>query len=99
MRRTSILAVLMVAPALLGWGWPSDRHTLEWPHAGPMPDDPVKVAPYRYAPVTSGNQSYRPIDPLPWGDVNRRVAPPGSLPGAPPARQPQGGATPGAPNQ
>lgn len=87
MRRTSVLVVVVLAPALLGWGWPQDRHALEWPQAGPMPDDPVKVKPYVYAPVTSGNQSYRPIEPLPWGDVNRRVAPPGSLPGAPPAKK------------
>jgi hypothetical protein len=50
-----------------------------------MPDDPVKVKPLKYEPIGKGNRSYRPIDPMPWGDVNKRVAPPGSFPGAPPA--------------
>lgn len=48
----------------------------EWPQSGPMPDDPVKVRPHRYQPVTSGLKSYRPVEPMPWGDANRRVAPP-----------------------
>jgi hypothetical protein len=40
------------------------------------PDDPrARVKANRYSPVTSGTKSYRPVDPLPWGDVNRRVAP------------------------
>lgn len=37
------------------------------------PGAPVKAN--RYSPVTSGTKSYRPVEPLPWGDVNRRVAP------------------------
>jgi hypothetical protein len=36
------------------------------------PGAPVKAN--RYSPVTSGTKSYRPVEPLPWGDVNRRVA-------------------------
>jgi len=40
------------------------------------PDDPGAPAPSaRYRPVTSGTKTYRPVEPLPWGDVNRRVAP------------------------
>jgi hypothetical protein len=40
------------------------------------PDDPGSPAPpMRYQPVTSGTKSYRPVEPLPWGDVNRRVMP------------------------
>jgi hypothetical protein len=40
------------------------------------PDDPrVPVPPNRYGPITSGTKSYRPVEPLPWGDVNRRVMP------------------------
>ncbi len=34
------------------------------------------VAPARYSPVISGTKSYRPVEPLPWGDINRRVMPP-----------------------
>lgn len=33
------------------------------------------VPPARYSPIISGTKSYRPVDPLPWGDVNRRVMP------------------------
>lgn len=97
MGRSAIIAVLLTSPLLLGWGWHDEHRSLEWPHAGPMPDDPVKVKPYTYSPITSGNQSYRPIDPMPWGDMNRRVAPPGSLPGAPPAKGQKGGASPAKP--
>lgn len=40
------------------------------------PDDPGAPVPAnRYAPIFSGTKSYRPVQPLPWGDVNRRVAP------------------------
>ena len=40
------------------------------------PDDPgAPVAANRYRPVISGTKSYRPVEPLPWGDVNRRVMP------------------------
>jgi hypothetical protein len=40
------------------------------------PDDPAaRVRADRYRPVISGTKSYRPVEPLPWGDVNRRVAP------------------------
>lgn len=56
-----------------------------WPVAGPTPDEPVHVAPPRYRPVSEGTRSYRPVTPLPWGDVNRRVAPPSAEPkGQPP---------------
>jgi hypothetical protein len=41
------------------------------------PADPgAPVPPARYAPVTSGTKSYRPVEPAPWGDVNRGVTPP-----------------------
>lgn len=36
----------------------------------------ARTPPARYSPVLSGTQSYRPVEPLPWGDVNRRVSPP-----------------------
>jgi hypothetical protein len=48
------------------------------------PQAPSPAAPYRS--ILSGTKSYRPVEPLPWGDVNRRVAPPGALP--PPASEP-----------
>jgi hypothetical protein len=43
----------------------------------------VGVPPARYGPVLSGSQSFRPVEPLPWGDVNRRVMPPEALKSAP----------------
>ena len=94
MRPKRLLAALLAATALTGWGVRDDGP--EWPHSGPMPDNPIKVRPLRYESIGRGAQSYRPIAPMPWGDVNRRVAPPGSLPGAPPAKK--GSAAP-APTQ
>lgn len=38
-------------------------------------DPSAAVPPSRYSPVISGTKSYRPVAPLPWGDVNRRVMP------------------------
>ena len=89
--RTRLCLGLVAVHLLTGWGTrerePARQREPEWPHAGPMPDDPVKVKPLRYESVTKGTQSYRPVEPMPWGDVNKRVSPPGSLPGAPPAKQ------------
>jgi hypothetical protein len=41
------------------------------------------IPPAHYNPLLSGSQSYRPVEPLPWGDVNRRVMPPDPLRSAP----------------
>jgi hypothetical protein len=54
-----------------GWG---DRG-LDWPYAGPMPDQPVGVPRTHDNSVMSGTRSFRPVEPMPWGEVNRRVAP------------------------
>jgi hypothetical protein len=51
---------------------------LSW--AGNPADPSAAVPPARYAPVIGGAKSYRPVDPLPWGDLNRRVAPPAERP-------------------
>src|SRR5258705_1247698 len=61
------------------------------------PDDPHAPVPaMRCQSITAGTKSYRPIEPLPWGDVNRRVTPPGAVPApAQPPRQKRG-ALPGA---
>jgi len=51
------------------------------PALGRDPADPeASVPPARYSPVTSGTKSHRPVEPLPWGDVNRRVMPKDSQP-------------------
>ena len=52
MRRILVIALVLGAHVLTGWGW--HREAPPWPQAGPMPDAPVPVKPYRYAPVTSG---------------------------------------------
>lgn len=48
---------------------------------GPDPADPgVPVRPPAYRPVLSGTVDHRPVEPKPWADVNRRVAPDGGRP-------------------
>ncbi len=72
MRRLTIaLGILLL---LTGWR----DHEPAWPSAGPLPDGPVPVPPSHYESVGAGTRSYRPVEPMPWGDVNRRVAPPAS---------------------
>ena len=40
------------------------------------PSDPSQAVPATtYRPVTSGLQSFRPVEPLPWGGQNEKVAP------------------------
>lgn len=69
-QRTTILLALSVL--LTAWG----NQTPEWPHSGPMPDEAVATPPARYESIAAGTKSYRPVEPMPWGDINRRVAPP-----------------------
>ena len=56
------------------WLW---RHqALTYPYAQRDPSNPFAgPSTVRYRSVTREIQSYRPVDPLPWGDVNRGVAP------------------------
>ena len=40
------------------------------------PSDPGERVPrFTYKSVTAATKSYRPVDPLPWDELNRRVAP------------------------
>jgi hypothetical protein len=40
------------------------------------PSDSLQpVPPTTYRPVTSGLQSFRPTDPLPWANQNEKIAP------------------------
>ena len=82
--------LLISAIALLGLTAWRDAAP-EWPVAGPMPDEPGHATRSTYEAVNAGTRSYRPVDPMPWGDVNRRVAPPGGSPSDSP------GATPSTP--
>ncbi len=68
--RPALLLLLLLA----GWG----ERDLDWPYAGPMPDQPVAVPYPRDSSVMNATRSFRPVEPLPWGDVNRSVAPPSS---------------------
>jgi hypothetical protein len=57
---------------------------LMWDVSAADPADASSPVPrLQYESVLAGTRSYRPVEPMPWGDVNRRVAPPGAL--APPA--------------
>lgn len=78
--RARLWIILAVSPFLVGWG---DRNS-QWPHVGTMPDDPAKGGRSHYQSITAGTKSYRPVEPLPWGDINRRVAPPGAPKEGPP---------------
>ncbi|MGO4684604.1 hypothetical protein [Hyphomicrobium sp. 2TAF46] len=79
-----LLIALIALFALTAW---RDRAP-EWPASGPMPDEPGHAPRFKYDPVDKGTRSYRPVDPMPWGDVNRRVAPEGALPTAKPETSP-----------
>lgn len=68
--RVRLSFVLLILP-LTGWGDEGSR----WPIAGAMPDQPVGAVGPAYVPIGAGTKSYRPVEPLPWGDINRRVAP------------------------
>lgn len=70
--RMRLLMMLAAIPALAGWG----ERKPAWPYAGAMPDEPVGVGIDRYDSVAAGTRSYRPVEPMPWGDANSRVAPP-----------------------
>lgn len=48
------------------------------------PNEPVPPAGYRS--VVSGTKSFRPVEPMPWGDVNRRVMPPDAKVPSPPGQ-------------
>ncbi len=63
---------LAIVATLTAW---SDRAP-SWPHAGPMPDEAIDVPSSTYAPVGQGTKSYRPVEPMPWSEINKRVAPP-----------------------
>ncbi|MBY0560065.1 hypothetical protein [Hyphomicrobium sp.] len=65
-----VLIAALLVPTLTAWG-----EAPTWPVSGPMPDRPVSVREQSYAPVNAGAKSYRPVEPMPWGDINRRVAP------------------------
>lgn len=46
-----------------------------WPISEPMPDEAVRVPRARYIDVGAGTKVFRPVEPMPWGDVNSQVEP------------------------
>lgn len=73
--RMHLLITLAAAPGLLAWG---DR-SLPLPYAGPMPDAPVAALGDVYVPVGKGLKIFKVVEPMPWGDVNKRVTPQGGM--------------------
>jgi hypothetical protein len=50
------------------------------------PSDPgAPVPPQRYRPVREGIRSFRPVEPMPWGQTSQKAAPP--LKSGPDAKQ------------
>jgi hypothetical protein len=82
----SLLLALVLAPLI---GAPTAS-----PVAAAADDPGAAVPAQRYLPVFQGSRSYRPVEPLPWGDVNRRVAPPSQPRTPPPRRAPEAGPEP-----
>jgi len=77
------LAVVIFAPVVPAQAheWPWWRHGLTYPYAERDPSNPwAGPSTVKYRSVTREIQSYRPIEPLPWGDVNRGVTPTPKLP-------------------
>ena len=77
MSRLLTLAVLLIAPTT---AQAFDRH--QWRTDLPTafgerdPSDPGAPVPRTTFPsVTAATKSYRPVDPLPWDELNRRVTP------------------------
>ena len=76
LHRIAVLAAVSVL--LTGWG----HRPPDWPYSGPMPDEAVGIPHAKYSPVDGGTNSYRPVEPMPWGDINKQVAPQAKPPGA-----------------
>ncbi len=49
-------------------------------HLAQASDPLVRGKPVPVISTTAGTQDYRPVEPLDWMTINRRVAPPGSEP-------------------
>jgi len=64
-----------------------------------MPDEPVLVPAQTYRSIATGIKSYRPVEPRPWGEINRQVAPPDAPPpdGQPPQTAPNTSPAPAQP--
>lgn len=59
------------------------RHRLADPYVERDASLPWLSTRSSYHSITGDLRSYRPVDPLPWGDINRRVSPPPKPPANP----------------
>jgi hypothetical protein len=56
--------------------WLLWRRALPYPYVERDPSNPyAAISALTYSPVTQDLRPYRPVEPLPWGDVNKRVSP------------------------
>jgi hypothetical protein len=79
------LAIPMIATPAQAHEWFRWDRTVPYPYRERDPSDPnVEAVTSDYRSVTRELGSYRPIDPLPWGDVNKRVTP---IPKPPPKQE------------
>lgn len=87
MRMLFVIVVLVTPSEALAF----DRHHHDLPRVlgDRNPSDPWEAVPKTtYQPVTSATKSYRPVNPLPWTELNRRVTPvPKQVPPAAPKQQ------------
>jgi hypothetical protein len=52
--------------------------------APPAPDDPSAPVPAStYSPVLKGTKAFKPVEPRPWAETNKRVSPPPKQTGKP----------------
>lgn len=64
------------------------RDPLAYPYSDRDPSDPgLGSSSVRYSSVTGDARSYRPVEPLPWGDINKRVTQPESSAAQKPQKQ------------
>lgn len=77
MQRLVILSMILLAPSV---ALAFDRHQpadeLPRVFGDRDPSDPGSRVPrVGYQSVTAATKTYRPVDPLPWDELNRRVTP------------------------
>lgn len=72
-RTRPVLAACALAGLVIALGVAAS--VVEASHRGDPANPRERVPPTRYKSVTRDLQSYRPVEPLTWEELNRRVAP------------------------
>jgi hypothetical protein len=92
MKHLIVTTLLLAQPLLLpaaASAHDGERYGLPTVFGDRNPANPWEsVPPPQYRSLTAATKSYRPVDPLPWDELNRRVAPrslnePSGAPAAP----------------